>query len=111
VDLVRLLEAAAGRAGDDGTCARVLARLAYELLSDASAGPRRRQLADQALRLARRVGTHRLWPRCSTGACTRCGTRPVPPTGWPPRPRSWNSLGRRGTVPGSVAPSSGGSWR
>jgi hypothetical protein len=56
VDLVRLLEAAAGRAGDDGTCARVLARLAYELLADASAGPRRRQLADQALRLARRVG-------------------------------------------------------
>jgi hypothetical protein len=51
VDLVRLLEAAAGRAG-----ARVLARLAYELLADASAGPRRRQLADQALRLARRVG-------------------------------------------------------
>jgi hypothetical protein len=34
----------------------VLARLAYELLADASAGPRRRQLADQALRLARRVG-------------------------------------------------------
>ena len=59
VDLVRLLEAAAGRAGDDGTRARVLARLAYELLGDASAGPRRRELADQALRLARGVGDRR----------------------------------------------------
>jgi hypothetical protein len=56
VDLVRLLEAAAGRVGDDGTRARVLARLAYELLGDASAGPRRRELADQALRLARACG-------------------------------------------------------
>jgi hypothetical protein len=60
VDLVRLLEAAAGRAGDDGTRARVLARLAYELLADASAGPRRRELADQALRLARASGDPRV---------------------------------------------------
>jgi hypothetical protein len=59
VDLVRLLEAAAGRAGADGTRARVLARLAYELLSDAAAGPRRRDLADQALRLARAAGDRR----------------------------------------------------
>jgi hypothetical protein len=60
VDLVRLLETAAGRASDDGTRARVLARLAYELLADASAGPRRRELADQALRLARGAGDPRV---------------------------------------------------
>jgi tetratricopeptide (TPR) repeat protein len=59
VDLVRLLETAAGRAGDDATRARVLARLAYELLADASAGPRRRELADQALALARGAGDRR----------------------------------------------------
>ena len=59
VDLIRLLEAAARRATDDGTRARVLARLAYELLSDASAGPRRRKLADHALRLARASGDRR----------------------------------------------------
>jgi tetratricopeptide (TPR) repeat protein len=52
-NLVRLLEAAAGRARDDRSRARVLARLAYELLGDASAAARRRALADEALRLAR----------------------------------------------------------
>jgi hypothetical protein len=52
-NLVRLLETAAGRVGDDATRARVLARLARELLGDASAAPRRRALADEALRLAR----------------------------------------------------------
>ena len=52
-NLVRLLETAAGRAGDDATRARLLARLARELLGDASAAPRRRALADEALRLAR----------------------------------------------------------
>jgi hypothetical protein len=55
-NLVRLLEAAADRAGEDGTRARVLARLAGELLGDASAASRRRGLADEALRLARRAG-------------------------------------------------------
>jgi tetratricopeptide (TPR) repeat protein len=55
-NLVRLLELAAERAGDDATRARVLARLAHELLGDASAGARRRALADEALRLARRTG-------------------------------------------------------
>jgi len=58
-DLIRLLELAAERVGaqdgDDATHARVLARLARELLGDASAGPRRRALADEALRLARRT--------------------------------------------------------
>jgi len=53
--LVRLLEAAAGRAADDGTRARVLAGLARELLGDASAATRRRALADEALQLARRT--------------------------------------------------------
>jgi tetratricopeptide (TPR) repeat protein len=53
-DLVRLLETAAGRARDDATRARVLARLARELLGDATAAARRRALADEALRLARR---------------------------------------------------------
>jgi hypothetical protein len=60
VDLIRLLEVAADRAGDDGTRARVLARLAYELLADAAAGRRRRELADQALRLARGTGDPRV---------------------------------------------------
>ena len=54
-NLIRLLEAAAGRAADDGPRARVLARLARELLGDASAAARRRALADEALRLARRA--------------------------------------------------------
>jgi hypothetical protein len=53
---VRLLELAAERAGDDATRARVLARLAGELLGDAAAAARRRALADEALRLARRTG-------------------------------------------------------
>ena len=54
--LVRLLETAAGRARDDGARARVLARLARELLGDATAAARRRELADEALRLARGAG-------------------------------------------------------
>jgi tetratricopeptide (TPR) repeat protein len=54
--LVRLLEEAAERADGDGTRARVLARLAGELLGDASAENRRRELADEALTLARRAG-------------------------------------------------------
>jgi hypothetical protein len=55
-NLVRLLELAAERARDDATRARVLARLARELLGDAAAAVRRRALADEALRLARRTG-------------------------------------------------------
>ena len=55
-NLVRLLELAAERAADDATRARVLARLAGELLGDAAAAARRRALADEALRLARRTG-------------------------------------------------------
>jgi len=54
--LVRLLEAAADRARDDATRARVLARLARELLGDTTAAARRRALADEALLLARRAG-------------------------------------------------------
>jgi hypothetical protein len=54
--LVRLLELALPLAEDDSTKARVLARLAHELLGDSSAGPRRRALADQALKLARDSG-------------------------------------------------------
>jgi tetratricopeptide (TPR) repeat protein len=54
--LVRLLEAAASRARDDAARSRVLARLAYELLGDASAAARRRALCDEALGLARRAG-------------------------------------------------------
>src|SRR5215468_6946079 len=52
-NLVRLLEEAAGRADSDGTRALVLAKLARELLGDASAAARRRALADEALHLAR----------------------------------------------------------
>jgi tetratricopeptide (TPR) repeat protein len=55
-NLVRLLELAAERARDDATRARVLARLAGELLGDAAAAVRRRALADEALRLARLTG-------------------------------------------------------
>jgi hypothetical protein len=55
-NLVRLLELAAERATDDATRARVLARLAGELLGDATAAARRRALADEALWLARRTG-------------------------------------------------------
>src|SRR5207247_9745282 len=55
-NLVRLLELAAERAGDDATRARVQARLAGELLGDAAAAVRRRALADEALRLARLTG-------------------------------------------------------
>jgi tetratricopeptide (TPR) repeat protein len=54
--LVRLLEEAAERADGDGTRARVLARLAGELLGDTSAANRRRELIDEALTLARRAG-------------------------------------------------------
>jgi hypothetical protein len=53
--LIRLLEMATERARDDATRSRILARLARELLGDASAGERRRALADEALRLARRA--------------------------------------------------------
>lgn len=54
-NLVRLLEIATERAHDDATRGRVLAKLARELLGDASAATRRRQLADEALGLARRA--------------------------------------------------------
>jgi hypothetical protein len=51
--LIRLLELALPRAREDGTRARLLGRLARELLADASAGPRRRALTDEAVKLAR----------------------------------------------------------
>ncbi|GGL02501.1 hypothetical protein Sme01_47300 [Sphaerisporangium melleum] len=54
--LVRLLETVTERAPEPGTRARVLARLARELLGDPSAGPRRRELIDEATELARRCG-------------------------------------------------------
>jgi hypothetical protein len=58
--LVRLLELALPQAPDDSTRARLLARLARELLGDSSAGPRRRALADGALKLARDSGDPRV---------------------------------------------------
>jgi len=54
--LIRLLETAAGLAADGPLRARVLARLARELLADPAAGPRRRALVDEALALARAGG-------------------------------------------------------
>jgi tetratricopeptide (TPR) repeat protein len=54
--LVRLVELALPQAPDDSTKARLLARLAHELLGDSSAGPRRRALADESLKLARDLG-------------------------------------------------------
>lgn len=56
VSLVRLLEEAIQRAEDGGVRARLLARLSAALLGEASAAPRRRSLADDALELARRAG-------------------------------------------------------
>jgi tetratricopeptide (TPR) repeat protein len=54
--LIRLLEKALGRAGDDGIRARLLARMSRELLGDPLAGSRRRSLVDEALIAARRAG-------------------------------------------------------
>jgi tetratricopeptide (TPR) repeat protein len=54
--LIRLLEAAAGRPLPPAIRARVLARLARELLGDSSAGVRRRELIDEAVALARTTG-------------------------------------------------------
>jgi hypothetical protein len=51
--LIRLFELALPQAPDDATKARLLGRLARELLADPSAGPRRRELTDQAVKLAR----------------------------------------------------------
>ncbi|MEE6259784.1 ATP-binding protein [Plantactinospora sonchi] len=56
VGLIRLLEEAAGRPSPSATRARVLARLARELLGDPSAAHRRRELVDEALTLARLTG-------------------------------------------------------
>jgi hypothetical protein len=55
-NLVRLIELAVQQAPDEATRARLLARLARELLGDASAAARRRLLASQAVELARQVG-------------------------------------------------------
>ncbi|WP_305785599.1 hypothetical protein [Symbioplanes lichenis] len=54
--LIRLLESAAARPMPPATRARVLARLARELLGDPSAAARRRELVDEAVALARTVG-------------------------------------------------------
>ncbi|MDR2988779.1 MAG: ATP-binding protein, partial [Nocardiopsaceae bacterium] len=56
LSLIRLLEIAAGRAADGRLRARVLARLARELLADPAAAARRRALVDEALALARAAG-------------------------------------------------------
>jgi len=50
--LIRLLEEAASRSSPPATRARVLVRLAGELLGDPSAAARRRELVDEAVRLA-----------------------------------------------------------
>jgi hypothetical protein len=56
VGLIRLLESAATRIVPPATRARLIARLARELLGDPSAAKRRRQLIDEAVTLARMVG-------------------------------------------------------
>ena len=53
VGLIRLLELSLPQAPDGSTRARLLGRLARELLADSSAGPRRRALTDEAVKLAR----------------------------------------------------------
>lgn len=57
VGLIRLLEAAVARPLSPTTRARVLARLARELLGDPSAGERRRELVEEAVTLARMTGS------------------------------------------------------
>jgi hypothetical protein len=54
-----MVEAAVERVQDDRARARLLARLARELLGDASAAGRRRELVDEALGLARQAGDDR----------------------------------------------------
>jgi RecA/RadA recombinase len=54
--LIRLLEAALAKTSGDGIRAMLLARMSCELLGDPLALSRRRSLADEALRLARRAG-------------------------------------------------------
>jgi tetratricopeptide (TPR) repeat protein len=51
--LIRLLELALPQAPDVATRARLLGRLARELLADSTAGPQRRALTDEAVKLAR----------------------------------------------------------
>jgi len=77
--LIRLLEMAAGREMAASLRARVLARLARELLADPGAAARRRALADEALALARGAGEpavvaevldgrlHALWDPAAAG--------------------------------------------
>ena len=110
-NLVRLLELAAERATDDATRARVLARLAGELLGDATAAARRRALADEGSGWPGGPGPRARWPRSSTPGCTRCGTRTARRPGWRPGPRSSTWPGRQGTTGANVTASSGGSWR
>ena len=71
--LIRPLEIASARPADGPVRARVLARLARELLADVSARTRRRALADEALALVRAAGNRRCWPRCWMRGCRRCG--------------------------------------
>src|SRR5262249_60581534 len=54
--VVRRRETAPPGPAEDGSRARLLARLSRELLGDPLAGPRRRSLADEALLLANRAG-------------------------------------------------------
>ena len=54
LQITRLLEAALARTSDDAIRARLLARLARELLGDSAASSLRRSLADEAVELARR---------------------------------------------------------
>ncbi len=77
--LIGLLETAAGRDVDHPLRARLLARLARELLADPGAGRRRRALVDEALALARAAGEpsvlaevldarlHALWDPAAAG--------------------------------------------
>jgi hypothetical protein len=110
-NLVRLLELAAERATDDATRARVLARLAGELLGDAAAAARRRRWPTRRSGWPGGPGTRARWPRSSTPGCTRCGTRPGRRPGSRPGPRSSTWPGRQGTTGANVTASSGGSWR
>ena len=91
--LIRLLEEAASRSLPAEVRARVLARLARQLLGDPSAEARRRALVEEAVASHGRTARPARSPRSSTPACTRCGIRPPRASASPSPRRSWSWRG------------------
>ena len=110
VGLIRLLELALPQAPDASMRARLLARLARELLADSSAGPRRRALTDEAVRLARLAQDPQVLAEVLDARLHALWDPPAPRTGWPPRRRSSAWPGPRATASANGTGCSGGSW-